>query len=216
MGVNPKYKKEKKMKKVRFFTVTILTMALILSCASRAAIVADNGATKISRKVVSYRMYGEEYANEIDHIELEWGHEKENWLSPGDEDYDDLQTDSTFSYLHTLKMTIYLKDGGTGTILFKGGFGDFGDTMKWNVSGSFWSVYSYYDGNYIWAIRNGRLLMPDIIEINPENLDFRFYKRGEKYLYPNNGKNIITFNWVIEDEDEDQSIFIELDGSFFP
>jgi hypothetical protein len=194
------------MKMKRFFGILIMTTLFVMLAFAQEQ-------TKISRKVVSYRIYGEEYANEIDHIELEWGHEKENWWSPGDRHYDDLQT--SFSEYHTLKMTIYRIDGGVGTISFLGGGGTFGDTMRWNVSGV--DVCGYeYNGRFLWASRNGRLLIPELIKINPENLDFLFYKRGEKYLYPTNGKNIITFHWVIEDEDEDQSIFIELDGSFFP
>jgi hypothetical protein len=98
------------MKKVHFFTTTILAMALILSCTGSAHVVADNGVTKIFRKVVSYRLYGGEFANQVDHTELEWGHEKENW---------------------TLKMTICLKDGGERTVTLIGGDGTLGDTMTY-------------------------------------------------------------------------------------
>jgi hypothetical protein len=194
----------------------------------------------LKRGVVSYKLFGEEYADEIDRVELQWSTEFENWLPEDHARYNEVQ--ATVSDYHTLKMTIYQKDGGVGSFTFKGGVGTQGDTMRWV---SYWSDsepelskpgYWKAEGNLFWYRNNGYLVVPDWIEINCTtdgsagaggrgSLDYSYSSTSYS------GTSSLIFStpqlWGFDgdrrlgdgysfSQDGSEAIIIQLDDSFFP
>jgi hypothetical protein len=188
---------------------------------------------RFSRKVVSYKLKGEECVEDIDRVELTWRHETESWLPPLSEwwEYDEsnlseFEKNYTETYnsiltnpgeAYTLEMVIYLKDGKSATLTFKGGYyRDFGNDgyMRWNwIDGTLVSVSSVwsFNGSIIWLTRRDNYLyMADYCEINSYSITFT----AEEITYkPAGESNIMRF---CIGQTEEAQIEIVLDGSFFP
>jgi hypothetical protein len=150
----------------------------------------------LKRGVMSYNFFGYEYAEQISHVEIEWSQQKEfSWI---DGFYDEaikrvLSDNAKPSDYYTLKLTIYRKDGGVGTLTFFGGKGSLGEDMTWYTY--YWNGYSRADaeGSFVWWYTNNGIYIPPLLRIASPN------------------------ELIISDVAEDsEKIVIELDGSFFP
>jgi hypothetical protein len=192
----------------------------------------------LKRKVVSYKLFGEEHADKIDRVELQWSTEATNWFSKNHPLYNEVQ--SNLSDYHTLKMTIYGKNGEVGSFTFRGGNGTLGNNMAWNrydgspeLSGpGSWDA----EGDLFWNRRNGDLVVPNWIEVNCETEEGIGIVGDNSfdYLYfftSYSGTSSLTFStpvrWRTPDdgyrlrsgynrEYKSEAIIIELDGSLFP
>jgi hypothetical protein len=114
--------------------------------------------------------------------------------------------------LYTLVITVYQKDGNTGSLILYGGEGSIGEEMIWNVlylppdSNIARKGHSSWNnsGSLLWKWADNEPEIPTFVYINS------YYSEGDP-----NGKNKIIFADLVRDP-FDPFITIELDGSFFP
>jgi hypothetical protein len=224
---------EEEMKKLVFFVI----LSVCGLCSLGAQVLQGN---KVTRKVVSYNLWGNEYVDQIDRVELEWSKTSNPWLPS---DYNELSGYTTFTAnqpsVHEHKMSSYnAANGAHWTAKFPASIGLRGDfyTLKMTIyqkDGDAGSL-TFYGGEGVMGddIRWTVTYLPSDSQIlyyrghsswTSDGSLLWIWTDGEPEIPTlikiendeTNGKNKIVFADIVRDSTE-PLITIELDGSFFP
>jgi len=200
------------------------------------------------RKVLSYKMVdtNQEFANDIDYVEIQWSRESVNWLEEflaknkenmdADEiNYIENQNDALrgigLENLWSLTITFKYKDDPEDGILklshgynsFDGHGSSLNDSVEWNLFppsdyGMSMLQFSNYSFSRIpwYSYESGNTWKAHFFKINPLILSNRNKTITYEPSFPEKGKNILEITSYDFGLNIELSIIIELDGSFFP